>query len=131
MASKAHNGLKDWLLDQLASADLRALLVVGTEPDADDSFVSDITEHPDRVRVALTNVTVTRDDVNDRASLTCDPIVFSGVSNATEVIGLEIYIHTGNDATSTLVQFHDTTNLTPDGTDITFTPAAGGIVRLS
>lgn len=76
MASKAHNGLKDWLLDQLASADLRALLVVGTEPDADDTFVSDITEHPDGVRVALTNVTVTRDDANDRASLTCDPIVF-------------------------------------------------------
>lgn len=99
----------------LDSADLRMLVILGTQtgvndPDlntvADLDAVSGVSIHSERI--ALANKTVTEDDTNNRANADCDPVVFAAAPGV-DAQGVAIYDEGGGtDATRHLIAIYTT-----------------------
>lgn len=140
MATRAYNGFKRRQLDVLAGKDVRALLIktLTTTPDnPDHEFVADIAAdeivHASYGRVALTGETVSTNNTADRAQFTGGNIVFPALDTAAApggVLALILYVHVTNDADSWMIGYFDTPDTVPDGTDLTFTVGADGLVHV-
>ncbi len=137
--------LLDGDLDFNAPNDIRVLLLESaTDENKDDATVQAVLARAgtteltstNYARVALANETTSQDDTNDRAEFDADNAVFSGVSQATTetVVALVVYKHVTNDTDSIPIAFIDGAAefpLTPNGSDITVTWDAQGIIQLA
>lgn len=95
----------------------------------DINFIQDMEAHADFAeltasgysRQALANEAATEDDTNDRANIDSDNVTFSSVSAGETVVGAFIFIHTGSDATASVLAIYDLTSTPTNGGDITVT----------
>jgi hypothetical protein len=97
------------LLD-LSTADLYIMLTNGYTPLIEnDEFVSDISSYETSgtgyYRQALTTVTLTRDTVNNRMTLTAANVTWASANFISS--GAVIYVNNGSDPVNTLVTFLD------------------------
>lgn len=103
------------MLALAAAADLRMLVFTGTQagttnPDlntiADLDALSSVAIHTERI--ALTSITTTEDDVNDRAALDCADVTYAAAPGVTAQ-GVAIYDNTGgNDSARDLIAVYIT-----------------------
>ena len=121
----------------LESADVRALLLTGAVTiDPDDATVADVlasnTEASDGSysRVALTNLVVSQDDVNDRAQFDADDIDFGALDNETPTAML-IFVQVTNDADSIPISIHDSNFGSPANGAGYVVETPNGLLRLS
>jgi hypothetical protein len=140
----AKKQLLDGDIDFNAPDDIRILLLqAATDEDPDDVNVQAVLARAGTTeltstgytRQALANEATSQDDPNDRAEFTSDPITFTAVSQlaAEVVIGWVIFKFITNDANSIPIMFVDSATglpLTPNGSDITITPNAEGLLQL-
>lgn len=81
----------------------------------------------------LGSKTITVDTVNNRVELgSSGTLVWSAldVSGSDAGIAVILYVDTGDPATSVLMAMDDTNDVTPNSTDVTYTPNAEGIVQI-
>jgi hypothetical protein len=126
----------------VASADLRAILCM-SNTNADDVadtnivFLSDLTldefDGSGYAREALANITVNKDDANNRAEVDCDDLTYGVLGAGTRtVLGVLIYRHVGADSANIPWSFHQyATAKTMDGSDFTSLIDADGLLQLS
>lgn len=146
MASVIYNIAKSRLMSALldcdeAGDDLRAILCMtnttaDTEVDVDNTgtiTTLDESDGANYARKTLDNQTVSVDDANDRAELTCDPIAWTALGNGTRALeGMLVHEFITNDAGSFPFFFSDfVSDISPGGSTFTVTPNAEGLVQLS
>lgn len=149
MAAFTYNVAKKQLLDGdldfNAPNDIRVLLLeAATDENADDATVSAVLARAGTTeltstgysRQALTGETTSQDDANDRAEFDADDVTFSSVSQAASetVVAVVYYKHVTDDTDAIPIAFDDSLTglpLTPNGSDITITFSAEGILQLS
>ena len=150
MADFAYNLFKADLLRGLIDLaagspdDIRVLaLQAASDEDKDDDDVAAVlarggtTEMPTSngyARQNLANEDVSTDDVNDRGEFDADDVVFSSVSQAAseQIVAIVVFKFVTNDAGSLPMIFIDAATgmpLTPNGSDITITWNAEGILQ--
>lgn len=112
----------------LSTADLRCLLLRGDggspySYDPDDVFVADLTDELSvggYVRQALTGLSVTQDDANDRANAEADQVEFPGLAAGETIAAAVVFQFVTNDADSILVGFYDVSpDLPTNGGNVT------------
>jgi hypothetical protein len=95
----------------------------------DINFITDMEAHADfaeitvsgYARQALTSEAATEDDANDRANIDSDNVTFSALATGETVVGAFLFIHTGSDATASVIAIYDLTSTPTNGGDITIT----------
>src|SRR4051812_8220319 len=129
------NGSIDWLVDTI-----KLMAVTSTyTPNADDSFI-DAGGASDPVDARASGTTdqtvgtksVVKDNANDFAFMKGASVTFAAVSAGSAIVGFVLYKDTGTPTTSPLLAYYDTADVTPNGGDITFTPASdanGGYLK--
>lgn len=141
----AKKQLLDGDLDFNLPQDIRVLLLESaTDENPDDTTVQAVLARAGTTeltstgyaRGALSGEGTTQDDANDRAEFDATDLTFSSVSQATSetVVAYVIYKHVTNDTDSIPIAFVDTASglpLTPNGSDITITWDAEGILQLA
>lgn len=138
----ANKGKRDLAVVDATAATLRIMLV-NTPPAsagaaADLNFVSDVVANElagvGYARKTLATVTVTEDDVNDRAVLDADdPSTYAAI-NAGTIAGAWIYRRVGGgdvDANDILWMFLDTADLVTNGGDVTLAFASTGLSTIT
>jgi len=123
----------------LDSKDCRLLLVmtntdVDTLAEASVDFVSSFTldEHDgaNYARKTLTE-SFSRDNANVRSEFTCSAVTWTALGAGTRQIeGVLLFVFITNDAASIPLAFYDTTQVSSNGGDVTFTPNAEGLLQL-
>lgn len=80
----------------------------------------------------LGSKTNTIDTVNNRVELSGGSLTFPSVTidGSDDAIGIIVYKDTGVASTSPLIVFDDSSDATPDGNNIVYTPNAEGILQL-
>ena len=148
MAQVVYNVKLKALLDgtfDFETADIRVLLLeANTDINPDDANVGAVLGRAGTTeltssgysRQALASQTVTQDDVNNKAVFDAADVTFSTVDQAASetVTGVLVFVHDTDDAGSTPLFFDDTLTglpLTPNGSDITITWHADGIITLA
>ena len=116
--------------------------------DTDDEFIGDLSSATDvsstgytsgfagAGRKALASKALTVDQANDRAEFDCADITWSSITRASSEtwVALSIMKAITNDAQSPLIAFIDTGTgfpLTPNGSDITLTIDAEGLLQIT
>lgn len=119
------------------TTDLRMGLLktmAGTTNVPDINFVADMEAHADfaeltgasgYARVALTSEAATEDDTNDWALLDCDDVAFGALGTGDTIVGYFIFIHTGSDATASVLQIGSLTSTPTNGGTVTITTGSG------
>ena len=105
-------------------------------PDIDaDSFFDDISANESSGTgytsggIALTNVTVTKDNTNDRAVIDADDVAFTGLSVDYQYV--VFYKDTGTASTSTLIGYADNgSSVTLSSDDLTIQLNATGLITV-
>ena len=82
-------------------------------------------------RQTLANKTVTEDDTNNRASLDCDDVTFTGLASGQTVGWVVIYREVTNDTDSVVVAVYDVTDTPTNGGNVSITIDSTGALRLS
>ncbi len=93
----------------------------------DVNFISDMESHADfaeltaggYARVALTSEAATENDASDRADIDSDNVAFGAISSGETIVGAFIFIHTGSDATASVLAIYDLTSTPTNGGTIT------------
>lgn len=105
----------------------------------DINFVTDMEAHADfaeltgasgYARVALLNEAGSEVDATDWALIDCDDVAFGALGSGGTIVGYFIYIHTGSDATASVLQIGTLTSTPTNGGNITIT-TPNGITRLT
>lgn len=122
------NGTADW-----DTTDIRALLVRSTyafSPDHD--FVSGLTGEASGTGYArkTTTRTVVENDTNDRAELTVAGLTWTSADFGA-VNGLVLYVQNASDAAAELLSYHDFTEVTTNGGDLTVSFASNNATLVS
>lgn len=145
MASQVYNEFKRASAAgeiDLNADDIRvALLMTTTTADTENSGITTVsgfgtlgeTAGANYVRKACATETVTKDDPNNRAEFTFDPITWTALGNgAADLQGMLVYKHVTNDTDSIPICWVEfSANQSPGGSDFTVTPDAEGILQLS
>lgn len=132
-------------LDFNAPDDIRVLLLeAASDENKDDATVQAVLARAGTTeltstgysRQALTGETTSQDDANDRAEFDANNATFSSVTQAGSetVVAAVVYKHVTNDSDSIPIAFIDNMTgmpLTPNGSDITITWDAQGILQLA
>lgn len=141
--NKAKKNLIDGTMDLVALAaanKLKMLLLeAAADENPDDNFVADVidgtsTELAAYTRHIFAGEAATQDDPNDRAEFDADNSVFSAVVAQNAIVAYVIYEEVTNDADNIPIMFVDETTglpITPNGSDITITWNAEGILQLT
>jgi hypothetical protein len=116
------------------SADIRCLLVdTDYVFDPDDNFVTDLVADElsttNYARQAVGSRTITEDDAGNRVAFDAADVVFASLGPAVGgpvIGGAVLFVHTGDDATATLIAFVDL-NLQTNGSNVTIQWDADGI----
>jgi hypothetical protein len=141
----AKKQLLDGDIDFNAPDDIRILLLeAATDENPDDVTVQAVLARAGTTeltstgyaRQALAGEATSQDDANDRAEFDANDVTFSAVSQAAAetVIGWVVFKFITDDAGSIPIIFVDTATglpLTPNGSDITITWNAEGILQLT
>jgi len=93
----------------------------------DVNFITDMEAHADFAEVtvsgysrqALTSEAATEDDTNDRANIDSDNATFASLATGETVVGAFLFVHTGSDATASVIAIYDLTSTPTNGGDIT------------
>ena len=93
----------------------------------DVNFISDMEAHADFAeltvsgysRQALANEAATEDDTNDRSNIDADNVTFSALAAGETIVGAFVFVHTGSDATASVVAIYDLTSTPTNGGDVT------------
>lgn len=123
----------------LSGKDVRVLLVM-TNTDVDtlaeasidnvDDFTLDEHDGSGYARQQLTE-SFSRDNTNVRSEFTASVVTWTGLGAGTRAIeGVLMFVFITNDAASIPLGFYDTTNVSSNGGDVTFTPNAEGLLQL-
>jgi hypothetical protein len=132
------NGATDW-----DTTDIRCMLVKTTYTfnadhlTVDDGSANDPASHElvatNYVRKTVPTRTVVRVDASDRAEARHGVITWTALGGAANdtIHGIVFYVHNAADAAARLIAFDDVTNLTTNGSDVTYTPAAAGLIQAS
>lgn len=123
----------------LSGKDVRVLLVM-TNTDVDtiaeasldnvDDFSLDEHDGSSYARQQLTE-SFSRDNTNVRSEFTASVVTWAGLGAGTRAIeGVLMFVFITNDAASIPLAFYDTTNVSSNGGDVTFTPNAEGLLQL-
>lgn len=118
------------------TTDLRMGLLktmAGTTNVPDINFIADMEAHADfaeltasgYARVALTSEAATEVDASDWALIDSDDVTFSAISSGETIVGYFIYIHTGSDATASVLQIGSLTSTPTNGGAVTVTTGSG------
>lgn len=121
------------------TTDLRMGLLTtfaGTTNVPDINFISDMEAHADfaeatsgaisgYARVALTTEAATEVDASDWALIDCDDVAFGALGAGGTIVGYFIFIHTGSDATASVLQMGSLTSTATNGSTFTVTTASG------
>lgn len=118
------------------TTDLRMGLLktmAGTTNVPDINFISDMEAHADfaeltasgYARVALTGEAASEVDASDWALIDCDDVAFSAISSGETIVGYFIFIHTGSDATASVLQIGSLTSTPTNGGTVTITTSSG------
>ena len=99
----------------------------------DINFISDMEAHADfaeltasgYARVALTGEAGSEVDASDWALIDADDVAFAAMASGETIIGAFVYIHTGNDATASVLAIHDLTSTPTNGGAVTVTTGSG------
>jgi len=100
----------------------------------DINFISDMEAHADfaeltgasgYARVAMTGEAATEDDTNDWALLDSDDVAFGALGTGGTIVGAFIFIHTGSDATASVLGIFDLTSTPTNGGTVTVTTGSG------
>lgn len=123
----------------LSGKDVRVLLVmtntdVDTLAEASVDFVNSFTldEHDGSayVRKQLTE-SFSRDNTNVRSEFTASVVTWAGLGAGTRAIeGVLMFVFITNDTDSVPLGFYDTTNVSSNGGDVTFSANAEGLLQL-
>lgn len=105
----------------------------GTTNVPDVNFIADMEAHADfaeltasgYARVALTSATATEDDTNDWALIDAADVAFSAIATGETIVGYFLFIHTGSDATASVLQMGSLTSTPTNGGTVTITTANG------
>ena len=145
MADFVYNIAKFQLLnadiDFNAPDDIRVLLLeAATDENPDDVDVQAVlaragtTELATYTRGALASEATSQDDANDRAEFDAADIVFSAVVAQNAIVADLVFKFITDDASSIPIMFVDSATglpLTPNGSDITITWNAEGVLQLT
>lgn len=119
------------------TTDLRMGLLgtfAGTTNVPDINFITDMEAHADFAeltgasgygRIALTSEAATEDDTNDWALIDADDVAFGALGTGGTIVGYFIYIHTGSDATASVLQMGSLTSTPTNGGTVTVTTGSG------
>ena len=105
----------------------------GTTNVPDVNFIADMEAHADfaeltasgYARVAITSATATEDDTNDWALIDAADVAFSAIATGETIVGYFLFIHTGSDATASVLQMGSLTSTPTNGGTVTITTANG------
>lgn len=123
------------------TTDLRMGLLktmAGTANVPDINFIADMEAHADfaeltgaagYARVALTSEAASEDDTNDWGLIDSDDVSFGALGTGGTIVGYFIYIHTGSDATASVLVIGDLTSTPTNGGTISV-PTPSGIAKL-
>ena len=97
----------------------------------DINFIADMEAHADfaeltasgYARTAMTGEAATETDASDYAAVDSDNVAFSAISSGETIVGAFIFIHTGSDATASVLSIHDLTSTPTNGGAFTATVA--------
>ena len=127
-------------LDFNAPDDIRLILLeAATDENPDDADVAAVlvragtTELVTYTRGALASEATSQDDANDRAEFDATDFVFSAVAAQNAIVAVLVFKFVTNDSDSIPIMFIDSMTglpLTPNGSDITITWNAQGILQL-
>lgn len=123
------DGTADW-----DTTDIRALLVRSTYTfSPDHNFVSDVTAN-EASGTGYARKTTTRsvveNDTNDRAELTVTSLTWTAADFGA-VNGLVLYVYNAADASASLLSYHDFTEVTTNGGDLTVSFASNNATLVS
>ncbi len=82
-------------------------------------------------RKALASKTITEDDANDRAEFDCADITWTALGTGETIAGAIIVKEVTNDADSILIAYLDLTDTPTNGSDVTLTINAEGVIQFS
>lgn len=120
-----------------STTDLRMGLLstmAGTTNVPDINFITDMEAHADfaeltgasgYARVALTTEAATEVDASDWALIDADDVAFGALGTGGTIVGYFIYIHTGSDATASVLQIGSLTSTPTNGGTISVTTTSG------
>lgn len=108
------------------TTDIRAGLLktlAGHSNVPDVNFITDMEAHADfaeltasgYARVALTGEGAAEVDGSDWAAVDSDNIAFAAIATGETIVGAFIFIHTGSDATASVLSIHDLTSTPTNG----------------
>ncbi len=106
----------------------------GTTNVPDINFITDMEAHADfaeltgasgYARVALTSEAATEDDTNDWALIDADDVAFGALGTGDTIVGYFIFVHTGSDATASVLQMGSLTSTPTNGGTVTVTTGSG------
>jgi hypothetical protein len=106
----------------------------GTTNVPDINFISDMESHADfaeltgasgYARTALTNEAGSEVDASDWALIDCDDVAFGALAAGDTIVGYFIFIHTGSDATASVLQMGSLTSTPTNGSTVTVTTGSG------
>jgi hypothetical protein len=119
------------------TTDLRMGLLktfAGTTNVPDINFITDMEAHADfaeltgasgYARVALTGEAGSEVDASDWALIDCDDVAFGALGTGDTIVGYFIFIHTGSDATASVLQMGSLTSTPTNGGTFTVTTGSG------
>lgn len=119
------------------TTDLRMGLLktfAGTTNVPDINFITDMEAHADFAeltgasgygRIALTSEAASEDDTNDWALIDADDVAFGALGTGDTIVGYFIFIHTGSDATASVLQMGSLTSTPTNGGTVTVTTGSG------
>ena len=118
------------------TTDLRMGLLktfAGTTNVPDINFITDMEAHADfaeltasgYARVALTGEAASEVDASDWALIDCDDVAFAAIASGETIVGYFIFIHTGSDATASVLQMGSLTSTPTNGGAFTATTGSG------
>lgn len=105
----------------------------GTTNVPDINFIADMEAHADfaeltasgYARVALTGEAGSEVDASDWALIDADDVAFSAIASGETIVGYFVFVHTGNDATASVLQMGSLTSTATNGGAVTVTTTSG------
>jgi hypothetical protein len=125
--ANVYNRAKKRLLSaelNLATADLRALLLSSYTFNPDHDFVAQVVATElsggGYARATVTGETFLEDDAGDRGRMQLPQLAFGAIATGQTIAGLVLFEHTGSDATATLIAWYPTAPTPTDGSSPVF-----------
>lgn len=126
-------------IDMNAPDDFRILLLTTDAENPDHATVAAIiaagaveATHTNYARHSVAGDATAQDDTNDRAEYDATDPVFSSIGAGADIVAAVLYQHNGADSANIPIAHYDTNfPVTPNGSDITLTINAEGLLQIA